>query len=115
MSGKVVARFDEFADGSAQRFDVDGTLVAVVRIGEAVYAIGDTCSHGAVSLSEGIVLCEEKELECWKHGSTFSLLTGEPSVLPAVAPVPVFSASVVDGDIVVDVDRITPVSEGAES
>ena len=31
-----------------------------------------------VSLSEGELWCDAKEIECWKHGSTFSLVTGEP-------------------------------------
>ena len=93
----VVCAFDDLAPGSATRFDVDGIAVAVVRIGDDVYAIGDVCSHGEVSLSEGEVLCDEKELECWKHGSAFSLVTGEPQTLPAIRPVPVFVARVVDG------------------
>jgi 3-phenylpropionate/trans-cinnamate dioxygenase ferredoxin component len=40
------------------------------------------------SLSGGEVWCDERELECPKHGSTFSLLTGVPSTLPATQPVP---------------------------
>ena len=72
--------------------------VAVVRIGDDVYAIGDICSHANVSLSEGEVWCDEREIECPKHGSTFSLATGEPETLPATQPVPVFDVDVVDGD-----------------
>ena len=64
----------DLAPGTAMRVDVAGRSVAVVRIGDDVYAIGDTCSHAEVSLSEGDVWCDEKELECWKHGSTFSLV-----------------------------------------
>jgi len=42
------------------------------------------------------------EIECWKHGSTFSLKTGEPQSFPATRPVPVYDV-VVDGiDVVVD-------------
>jgi 3-phenylpropionate/trans-cinnamate dioxygenase ferredoxin subunit len=78
--------------------------VAVVRIGDDVYAIGDTCSHADVSLSEGEVWCDEKELECWKHGSTFSLVTGEPSTLPATQPVPVYVARVANGMVEIDVE-----------
>jgi 3-phenylpropionate/trans-cinnamate dioxygenase ferredoxin subunit len=52
-----------------------------------------------VSLSEGEVLVEEREIECWKHGSTFSLVTGEPQCLPAVKPVPVYEVVVEDGDV----------------
>ena len=101
----VVCAFDELAPGSATRFEVDGIAVAVVRIGDDVYAIGDTCSHGEVSLSEGQVLCDEKELECWKHGSSFSLETGEPQSLPAVRPVPVFVARVVDGNVEISIEN----------
>jgi 3-phenylpropionate/trans-cinnamate dioxygenase ferredoxin subunit len=100
----VVCAFDELAPNSASRFEVGGRPVAVVRIGDDVYAIGDTCSHAEVSLSEGEVWCDEKELECWKHGSTFSLVTGEPQTLPATQPVPVYVAKVVDGMVEIDVE-----------
>ena len=50
----IVCALDDIADGTARRFDVDGRAVAVIRIGDDVYAIGDTCSHADVSLSEGL-------------------------------------------------------------
>jgi 3-phenylpropionate/trans-cinnamate dioxygenase ferredoxin component len=103
MSTAVCALAD-LAPNSATRFEVDGRPVAVVRIGDDVYAIGDTCSHAEVSLSEGEVWCDTKELECWKHGSTFSLRTGEPTTLPATQPVPVYIARIVDGMIEIDVE-----------
>jgi 3-phenylpropionate/trans-cinnamate dioxygenase ferredoxin subunit len=102
-----VCALADLAPGSATRFEVGGRSVAVVRIGDDVYAIGDTCSHAEVSLSEGEVWCDEKELECWKHGSTFSLVTGRPSTLPATQPVPVYVATVVDGTVHVDVELVT--------
>jgi 3-phenylpropionate/trans-cinnamate dioxygenase ferredoxin subunit len=94
----------ELADGSAKRIDVDGHGICVVRIGDEVYAIGDRCSHADVSLSEGEVLCDEREIECWKHGSSFSLVTGEPQTLPATQPVPVYSARIEGDQIVVEVE-----------
>ena len=96
-----VCAFDDLADGSATRFDVDGEPVAVVRVGDDVYAIGDICSHANVSLSEGEVWCDELELECPKHASAFSLITGQPSTLPATQPVALYEASVADGRVVV--------------
>lgn len=104
MSGVPVCALADLAPGTAARFDVGGRAVAVVRIGDDVYAIGDTCSHAEVSLSVGEVWCDSKEIECWKHGSLFSLATGEPSTLPATQPVPVYVASVVDGTVHVDVE-----------
>ena len=87
--------------GSATKFQIGKHTVAVVRIGDAVYAIGNRCSHADVSLSDGDVDCDAKELECVRHGSAFSLETGEPSTLPATQPVPVFVAEVRDGEVYV--------------
>ena len=91
---------EELEPGEARRFEVEGHRVALVRIGDDFYAIGDRCSHADFSLAEGEVLADDLEIECWKHGSTFSLTTGEPQSLPAVKPVPVYSVRV-DGDAVV--------------
>jgi 3-phenylpropionate/trans-cinnamate dioxygenase ferredoxin subunit len=99
----AVCPLDELAPGTARKFDVDGRPVAVVRIGDDVYAIGDTCSHAEVSLSEGEVYADTCEIECVKHGSTFDLKTGEPLTLPATQPVPVYDAVVEDGQVVVTV------------
>jgi 3-phenylpropionate/trans-cinnamate dioxygenase ferredoxin subunit len=100
----VVCRLDELAPNSARRFDVGSRAVSIVRIGDDVYAIGDTCTHADVSLSEGELFCDSKEIECWKHGSTFSLETGEPQTLPATQPVPVYVARVVDGKVEIDLE-----------
>ncbi len=103
MTKVAVCALDELAPGTARRFDLDGRAVAVVRIGDDVYAIGDTCSHAEVSLSEGEVFTDTCEIECVKHGSTFDLTTGEPLTLPATQPVPVYDAVVEDGQILVTV------------
>ena len=103
MSSTVVCSLDELAPGTARRVEIDGVAVAVVRIADDVYAIGDVCSHADVSLSGGEVWCDEREIECPKHGSTFDLITGQPVTLPATQPVPVYDASVVDGNIVVNI------------
>ncbi|MDQ6726259.1 MAG: non-heme iron oxygenase ferredoxin subunit [Actinomycetota bacterium] len=94
---------DEIAPGAARRFDIGDLRICVVRIGDDFYAIGDRCSHADFSLSEGEVWPDEREIECWKHGSTFSLLTGEPQTLPATAPVPVYDVRVEGGDVIVEV------------
>jgi len=66
-----------------------------------VYALGDTCSHADVSLSDGFVEADDCALECPRHGAQFDLKTGEPLTLPAVRPVPVYEVEVIDGDVVV--------------
>ncbi len=94
---------DDLAPGEARRFDVGDHRIALVRIGEDFYAIGDRCSHADFSLAEGEVLVEDCEIECWKHGSTFSLKTGEPQSLPATKPVPVYDVVREGPDVLVKV------------
>ena len=103
MASETIA-LDDLAPGTAKRLVIDGVAVAVVRIGDAVHAVGDVCSHANVSLSEGEVWCDEQEIECPKHGSTFSLTTGEPETLPATQPVPVFRTEVEGGKVTIHVD-----------
>jgi 3-phenylpropionate/trans-cinnamate dioxygenase ferredoxin subunit len=92
----------EIEPGTARRFEVGTRQIAVVRIEDDVYAIGNTCSHEDYSLSEGEVLTEECEIECWKHGSTFDLRTGEPQTLPATKPVPVYAVRLDGDDVMVE-------------
>jgi 3-phenylpropionate/trans-cinnamate dioxygenase ferredoxin component len=104
----TVGPLADFAPDSATRVDVDGHRLAVVRLAgpdgaDQIHVIGDRCSHADYSLSEGELDTGEKTLECWKHGSTFSLETGQPTCLPAVKPVPTYTARVVDDTIVVEV------------
>ena len=92
---------DELASGEARRFDVEGHRIALVRIEDDFYAIGDRCTHADISLAEGDVDVDDCTLECWKHGSTFSLTTGEPQTLPATKATPVYDVRVEDGDVMV--------------
>jgi 3-phenylpropionate/trans-cinnamate dioxygenase ferredoxin component len=90
--------------GAAIRLDGGDYGICLVRIGDRFFAISDRCSHANVSLSEGDVDTEECTIECWKHGSTFSLADGEPQSLPATQPVPVYDVEI-EGDDVVVTDR----------
>ena len=95
-------RFDDLENGKAVHVDVDGTPVAVVRIDDQVFAVHDLCSHADVRLSEGLVWCETKQIECIRHGSAFSLETGRPDTLPATQPVATYPVTIKDGEVVVN-------------
>jgi 3-phenylpropionate/trans-cinnamate dioxygenase ferredoxin subunit len=104
MSTEVVlCKVTDLEPGTARRFDVGRHRIAVVRCDDDFYAIGDRCTHADVSLSEGDVLCEEREIECWKHGSTFSLVDGKAQSLPATKAEPVYDVVVKGDDVVVTI------------
>jgi len=96
-----VCALSDLVQDEARRVEVDGVAIAVVLDGNGeVHAIGDVCTHGDISLSEGFV--DGESLECWAHGSAFSLRTGKPLNLPAYEPVPVFAVTVDGDDVLID-------------
>lgn len=99
----LLGRADLIDDGAAMRFDIGHTAVAVVRIGDRFYALGDRCTHADVSLAGGEVDVHECTIECPKHGSAFDLATGDPLSLPATRPVPVYDVEVVGGELWLEV------------
>ncbi|CAN5352782.1 bifunctional 3-phenylpropionate/cinnamic acid dioxygenase ferredoxin subunit [soil metagenome] len=102
MTAERICTTEELETNKAFRVVLDDTAIVVVKdsAGE-VHAIGDTCTHGDISLAEGFV--EDEDIECWAHGSKFSLISGKPLNLPAYEPVPVFAVTV-DADGVVYID-----------
>src|ERR1035438_5382641 len=80
----------DLAPDEARRFDVAGLRVALVRIGDDFYAIGDRCSHEDYSLADGEARPGECEIEGFKPGSVFGPRPAEPCSLPATRPVPVY-------------------------
>ncbi|WP_104194032.1 non-heme iron oxygenase ferredoxin subunit [Cryobacterium sp. M25] len=101
MASTKICRFDELGVNEAVKVEIDGVPIVVVRDAAGdVFAIGDTCTHGDISLSEGFV--EGDTVECWAHGSKFSLKTGKPLNLPAYEPVPVYQVDLVDGVVYID-------------
>ncbi|GGA56780.1 non-heme iron oxygenase ferredoxin subunit [Pseudoclavibacter endophyticus] len=101
MTYELVCPTDEVQVDTPHRVVLQGNPIVVVRDSAgSVYAIGDTCTHGDISLSEGFV--ENDTIECWAHGSMFSLRSGWPLNLPAYEPVPVFKVKIEDGDIYID-------------
>lgn len=101
MSRHRAIGLHELVQDHAVRVVLEDMPIAIVLDGEGVvHAIGDTCTHGQVSLSEGFV--EKGALECWAHGSQFDLVTGVPRNLPAFEPVPVFVVEIQGDDIFID-------------
>ncbi len=87
----------EIEVGQVRRFEIEQGPIALVRCESGFRALVDICSHEDYPLSEGEVLADVCEIECLRHGSTFSLLDGSPQSLPATQPVKVVPIEV-DGD-----------------
>lgn len=84
----------------------DGRAVCLVRVGDAVYALADQCSHEAMPLSAGYIVSESESgtapvIECAWHGARFRCATGEPTRGPALDVVATYEVRIEDGRIVV--------------
>lgn len=90
-----IAKLDQLPHGQGMRVEALGHRIAVFRIDDDVYAVGDVCSHAEASLSEGEVF--DDEVECPRHGASFDLKTGKAMTLPATRPVPTYEVRVDEG------------------
>ena len=72
------------------------TLV-LVRLGDTIRALHDTCAHAGCSLSEGTVVGDT--IRCHCHGSRFKLASGSVVVGPATYDQPAFEVRGTDGKL----------------
>jgi 3-phenylpropionate/trans-cinnamate dioxygenase ferredoxin subunit len=98
-------QLEEIPDDGGACVLLAGQKIALFRVGGEVYAIDDTCSHEEASLSAGMLYLDDQEpqIECPKHGSMFSIVTGQVFSLPAVRPVHSFETDIRDGVVYVSV------------
>lgn len=102
MTYRFVDGAAELEPGQALGVEIDGVPVCVARDEDGGWhAIGDICTHERVFLSDGDV--EDCLIECWKHGSEFDLVSGEPLQLPATVATPVYNLRNDENGIAVDV------------
>ena len=92
--------------GRGRRVCKAGLDLALFRIGDAIYAIEDSCPHGGGSLSNGKV--QGTRVTCPVHGLTFSLEAtcqpGKPQTLEARK----FAVHVEDGMVMLTPDDPSP-------
>lgn len=99
-----IAPLDELPQGRGVVVEAAGQRIAMFRIEDSVYAVGDRCSHAEASLAEGELF--DNEIECPRHGASFDLRTGDALTLPASKPVPVYDVEISDGDVYLILNRI---------
>ncbi|WP_286958734.1 non-heme iron oxygenase ferredoxin subunit [Arsenicicoccus sp. UBA7492] len=102
MNYEVVCQVEDIPVGRVAAAEVDGVTIALARTGQREFhAVNDTCTHANVSLSEGEL--DGCQLECWLHGSSFDVRSGEPNTPPATVPVAVYPVMLEGDDVLVDV------------
>ena len=95
-----VASLDEVPAGQPKVVELDGVRIVLARVGDAVYACGDVCTHRGGPLGEGKL--NGTRLACPWHGWMFDVRTGQCVFPGRGASVPTYPVSVEAGDIVVE-------------
>lgn len=87
----------ELMESAPRRVDVRGVPVVLVRQGNRIHALADSCAHLGGPLSEGQV--DAGSVRCPWHGSRFALDDGRVLEGPSTFTQPCFEARVRDGQI----------------
>jgi nitrite reductase/ring-hydroxylating ferredoxin subunit/uncharacterized membrane protein len=87
----------ELADGRPTRAMHNGVPILLVRRGQRLFAMAETCSHFSGPLSEGKLL--DGSIECPYHASRFALEDGRVINGPAVHPQPCLEVRIREGQI----------------
>ncbi len=93
----AVLSVSQLTENTPIRAEYNGLPILLVRRGERVFAIAETCSHLGGPLSEGNL--EGDTIQCPWHGSRFSLEDGSVVSGPAVHPQPCLEARIRDGQV----------------
>ena len=80
-----------------------GRQIAIYRVGGALYATTNICSHEHAYLSDGVVV--DCIVECPFHQGRFDVRTGAAMGAPVIVPLQTFPVQVVDGRLFVRVLR----------
>ncbi len=100
MSEIRAASLDAVPAGQPTLVELDGIRVVLARVGDAVYACGDTCAHRGGPLSEGKL--SGPRLACPWHGWIYDVRTGQCAFPGRGASVPSYPARVDAGDVWVE-------------
>jgi len=96
-----------------ERASTHGVLVVAVE--DDVYAVDNLCTHSAVlTLHEGDIDVERREIVCRWHSGRFSLTSGAPARLPCSIPLRTYDVHLVGDQVYVAVPEYTPVPEEGE-
>ncbi len=88
---------DKLVDNKPTKVTAEGVALVLVKQGDSIHALRDTCTHLGGPLSEGKL--EGDSIRCPWHGSRFCLKDGRVLESPAVYPERLFDVRVREGKI----------------
>jgi nitrite reductase/ring-hydroxylating ferredoxin subunit len=98
-----VAGVEDLTERKAHRANLGGQALFLLRVDEAIFAIGNQCTHQGAGLDKGVINIagSVRTVTCPAHGSVFRLDDGKVMRPPAMKPVQAYDAKIEDGRIFV--------------
>jgi nitrite reductase/ring-hydroxylating ferredoxin subunit len=91
-----LCKTSDITDADTLRVEVAGrSAIAVFRANDEYWATDDTCTHGAASLSDGLLV--GFEIECPFHDGRFDIRTGAATKRPCQIALTAYDVRI-DGD-----------------
>lgn len=94
---RIVARLDDFPDGTMREVELDGAKILLVRRGQDVFAVEGTCPHAGGPLAEGVLIGDR--VVCPWHKAEFCVTTGACTQPPAVDGLKRIPVGLRDGNV----------------
>ena len=83
--------------------DVDGSPVALYRLGNEVFATAGICTHALAILSDGFV--EDGKIECPLHQGQFDIRSGKALCPPVTEDLRTYAVKLDGNDVCIDMER----------
>lgn len=103
MSEVAICSVTDVPEDSVHRFDIGDRAIAVYNIAGQFYATDDECTHGAASLSQGIL--DGDVIECTLHFGAFNVKTGAVEAAPCSIRLRTYKVDVRDEKVWVDLEQ----------
>lgn len=93
---------DDVPEQGTLQVNCGSDSICLYKLGGAVYATQDECSHGSASLSEGFIV-EDGLIECPLHQGSFDIKTGRAVSVPCKDDIRVYPVKIENGKVFVQV------------
>jgi nitrite reductase/ring-hydroxylating ferredoxin subunit len=97
---KTLCTVGDLTEAVSKLVRVSNRLIAVIKVGDEIYALDGHCPHWNALLGSGQVNSERLEIICPLHGFRFSLRDGRCVAAPGRPPVEMYQV-IVEGNAVI--------------
>ena len=110
MAWQRVASISEIDADGVLGVDVDGSPVALYRLGNEVFATAGICTHALAILSDGFV--EDGKIECPLHQGQFDIRSGKALCPPVTEDLRTYAVKLDGNDVCMLYDMVTRTPAG---